>query len=139
LIRLSTPEDTPEIKRLALAQYLRTPWSQDGKFANVQAFHVCERQGHIAACCGFLQYHHTLWILHVWAEDGFSGRRAAVALMKDLKLMADASGLVLCFTVDQSNIGLQTAVEEHGCEPSFDEEPGAVAYRRKAVVWAAQA
>jgi hypothetical protein len=72
-------------------------------------------------------------VLHVWAEDGFSGRRSAVELMKDLESMADAEGCTLAFDVDRSNIGLQRAVEEHACQPSLD-FPGAVAYRRKAKV-----
>jgi GNAT superfamily N-acetyltransferase len=138
MIRLSTPEDTDEIRRLALAQFLRTPWPMEGHFLNVEAFHVCERDGHIAACVGYWRHKNVLWALHVWAEDGFSGRRSAVELMKDLENMADAEGCTLAFDVDRSNIGLQRAVEEHGCEPSLD-FPGAVAYRRKAKAWAARA
>jgi hypothetical protein len=133
VIRLSTPDDTDEIRRLALAQYLRTPWSMQGNFGSVEAFHVCERRGHIAACIGYGRYRNVVWVLHVWAEDGFAGQRAAVELMKDLKAMADAEWMVLAFDVDRSNVGLQRAVEEHGCEPSLD-YPGVVAYRRKAKV-----
>ena len=136
MIRLSTPEDNAEIRRLALAQYFRTPWEMEGCFLPAEAFHVCERGGHIAACIGFAHYGaRMLWAMHVWAEDGFSGRRSAVELMKDLEGMADAEGCTLAFDVERANTGLQRAVEEHSCEPSFD-FPGAVSYRRKAHLWA---
>jgi hypothetical protein len=138
MIRLSTPADDAEIRRLALAQYLRTPWEMEGTFLPAEAFHVCERHGHIAACIGFGHYgKRMLWALHVWAEDGFSGRRSAVELMKDLRNMADAEGCTLAFDVSRANTGLQRAVEEHACEPSLD-WPGVIAYRRKALTWAAQ-
>jgi hypothetical protein len=72
--------------------------------------------------------------MHVWAEDGFSGRRAAVELMLDLEAMADAEGADLLFDTMPGNIGLRKAVEEHKCE-SGPVHSGAVEYRRKARAW----
>jgi hypothetical protein len=132
LIRISVPEDSDDISRLALAQYQQTPWTLDGVLPPVTAFHVCERQGRIAACCGYQRNGSTLLIVHVWAEFGFGGKRAAVELMKDLEGMADAEGRDLIFDTAPTNIGLQKAVEEHGCEPILDRWPRAVTYRRKA-------
>lgn len=138
MIRLSEPEDTPEIQRLALAQYQRTPWPLEGFFPRTQAFAVCERQGHIAACAGYRYEGESIRVMHVWAEDGFSGRRAAVELMKDLEAMADAEGRDLAFDTMPENRGLRRAVEKHRCQPLLD-DAGAIAYRREARRWAAQA
>lgn len=97
-----------------------------------QAFHVCERAGHIAACCGYRREKGTIRVMHVWGEDGFGGRRSAVELMKDLEMMADAEERDLVFDTMPSNLGLMKAVEEHGCQSTFTAE--AVHYRRKARV-----
>lgn len=137
MIRLSEPDDTDEISRLCLAQYRRTPWPFDGKFAPVEAFHVCERRGHIAACCGYARGVGTIHVMHVWAEDGFGGRRSAVELMLDLEAMADAEQRELAFDTMPENRGLMSAVEEHGCE-TLGSVDGAVVYRRKARAWAVQ-
>ena len=133
MIRLSWPEDTPEIERLALAQYQRTPWPLAGKFPLAETFHVCEREGHLAACAGYRREGSEIRVMHVWAEDGFSGKRAAVELMCDLENMADAEGLDLVFDTMPENVGLRAAVEEHGCKSGF-ETPGSVDYRRRAKV-----
>jgi GNAT superfamily N-acetyltransferase len=129
MIRLSEPEDTDAIARLCLAQYQRTPWPPDGAVAS--AMHVCEhRSGRVI---GALAYRHdggSLYVIHVWTEDSFAGRRAGVELMTDLEAMADAEGLELTFTVGRSNLGLQHAVEEHACMPQALGD--AVYYRRKA-------
>ena len=137
VIRLSTPDDSAEIERLVLAQYRRTPWPLDGYFPIVQAFHVCERGDHIAACCGYRRDGQAIRVMHVWAEDGFGGRRAAVELMLDMEAMADAEGRDLVFDTMPENRGLRRAVAEHKCEPLL-QEPGAVTYMRKAKVeaWA---
>ena len=139
MIRLSEPEDTPEIERLAIAQFARTPWPIEGFFPRTQAFHVCERQERIAACAGYRRDGAVIRVMHVWAEDGFGGRRAAVELMLDLKAMADAEGYDLVFDTMPENVGLRAAVAEHGCEPLLGEAPGAIAYRRKARAWAVPA
>jgi hypothetical protein len=133
LIRHSLPEDTAEISRLAVAQYQRTPWPLEGYFPVVQTWHLCERQGCVRACCGFRIDGDTMRVMHVWAEDGFGGRRAAVELMLDLEAWADAGELDLVFDTMPENVGLQAAVEEHGCVRG-PVHPGAVEYRRKARV-----
>lgn len=135
MIRLSTQDDTAEIARLCQAQYERTPWPMDGTFPVAEAFHVCSRRGHIAACCGYRYDGDEIRVMHVWAEDGFGGKRAALELMTDLEALADASGMALVFNTTLENVGLQAAVEEHGCQSTFD--GGAVHYRRKARQWAA--
>jgi len=138
MIRHSWPEDTPAIQRLAIAQYQRTPWSLDGSFAIAHTFHVCERRGHIAACLGYRRDDdRTLRVMHVWAEDGFGGRRAAVELMLDMEAFADATEMDLVFDTMPSNVGLRAGVEEHYCEVRSLHEQ-AVEYRRKAKVlsWA---
>lgn len=133
MIRLSAPDDSDEIERLALAQYQRTPWPLEGHFPVAEAFHVCERGGHIAACLG---YRHddeqTIRVMHVWAEDGFRGARAAVQLMLDMEALADASGVDLIFDTMPENVGLRTGVQEHGCEARS--VTGSVEYHRKARV-----
>lgn len=129
VIRLSEPGDTPEIERLCLAQFARTPWKPG--VLTVEAFHVCEREGHIAACAGYRYEGATIRVVHVWAEDGFGGRRAAVELMKDLEHMADAERCDLAFDTMPDNTGLRAAVEEHGCQ-AVSETPGSVDYRREA-------
>jgi hypothetical protein len=134
VIRLSTPQDTPDIARLALAQFKRTPWPPKGHFPMAEAFHICERHGRVAAALG---YRHddaqTLRVMHVWAEDGFSGRRAAVELMLDMEALADAAGFALVFDTMPTNVGLRTGVEEHGCE-GRSIHPEVVEYHRKARV-----
>jgi N-acetylglutamate synthase-like GNAT family acetyltransferase len=132
MIRKSTPEDTPEIARLALAQYQRTPWPADMVFPDVKAFIVNQRAGHIAACCGYRWDGRTIRVMHVWAEDGFSGQRAAVELMKLVQRLADEEGSELVFTARAWNAGLRNAVERHGCEGSPGEEPEQIVYRRGA-------
>jgi N-acetylglutamate synthase-like GNAT family acetyltransferase len=134
MIRHSRPGDTAAIQRLALAQYQRTPWSLDGHFPVAQSFNVCERRGHIAACLGWRRDDiDTIRVMHVWAEDGFAGRRAAVELMLAMEALADAVGLDLVFDTMPSNVGLRGGVEEHGCEVrSLHAE--AIEYRRKARV-----
>jgi N-acetylglutamate synthase-like GNAT family acetyltransferase len=134
MIRHSIPEDTPEIARLALAQYQRTPWPLDGCFPVAEVFHVCERGGQIAACAGYRRDGETVRVMHVWAQDGFSGRRAAVELMEDLEAMADAEECDLVFDTMPENVGLQAAVAKHGCT-SLDGDHRAIAYRRKARQW----
>lgn len=133
MIRLSIPDDTGEIQRLAIAQYNRTPWPLEGHFLSAEAFHICERSGHIAACLG---YRHddeqTIRVMHVWAEDGFGGRRAAVELMLDMEALADASGVDLIFDTMPENVGLRAGVEEHRCEARS--VTGSVEYHRKARV-----
>lgn len=136
MIRLSWPDETAEIERLCLAQFQRTPWPADMVFPEAQAFMVNQRHGHIAACCGYRWDGKDIRVLHVWAEDGFRGRRAAVELMCDMEAAADVEGADLVFTARAWNRGLRKAVEEHGCEPSPGEDPDAVVYRRKAKRWA---
>jgi N-acetylglutamate synthase-like GNAT family acetyltransferase len=134
MIRFSRPEDTPDIARLAMAQYKRTPWSPEGRFPIAESFNVCERRGHIAACLGWRRDDvDAIRVMHVWAEDGFSGRRAAVELMLAMEALADAAGLDLVFDTMPSNVGLRAGVEEHGCE-GRSLHPEAVEYRRKARV-----
>ena len=132
MIRTSEPEDTPEITRLAEAQYRRTPWPMDGFFPPVQTWHLCEHQGRVRACAGFRIDQDTMRVMHIWSEDGFGGRRAAVELMKDLEAWADAGEMDLVFDTMVSNRGLQRAVEKHECQSTFS--AGAVHYRRKARV-----
>ena len=136
MIRQSTPDDMDEIVRLCDAQFRRTPWPTLGRHHVVQTFHVCEREGRIAACAGFRIDGHTLRVMHVWAGDGFGGRRAAVELMLDLEAWADAGEMDLAFDVTPENVGLQAAVAEHGCQSTLAD--GAVHYRRRAKVrsWA---
>lgn len=136
-MRLSWPEDTPEIARLAVAQYQRTPWPADMVFPVPHEFVVNQRAGHIAACCGYRRDGNEIRVMHVWAEDGFSGRRAAVELMCGLERSADAEGVDLVFTARAWNSGLVKAVHKHGCKPSPGEEAGAVIFRRRARKWAA--
>jgi hypothetical protein len=133
MIRESRPADDSEIERLALAQYRRTPWPLDGAFPKPDLVHICERAGRIAACCGFRFERGAIRVMHVWAEDGFGGRRAAVELMLDLEALADAGGSDLVFDTMPSNLGLRKAVEEHGCEGEAS-RPDAIVYRRKARV-----
>lgn len=132
MIRLSWPEDTDAICRLAIAQYQRTPWPLDMEFPTVHEFAVNQKHGHTSACCGYRQDGDVIRVMHVWAEDGFSGRRAAVELMKALKWHADSERATLVFTARASNSGLANAVKWHGCEPSLGEDPGTVIYRREA-------
>ena len=136
MIRLSWPEDTPEIQRLALAQFLRTPWPLDMVFPPTMVFLMNWHNGHAAACCGYRWDGEECRVLHVWAEDGLRGRRAAVELMLFMERAADITGLDLVFTARVWNDGLRSAVERHGCEPSPGEEAQAVIYRRKAQRWA---
>jgi GNAT superfamily N-acetyltransferase len=135
MIRHSWPEDTAEISRLAVAQYQRTPWPEDMVFPQAMAFWVNQRAGHIAACCGYRWDGPEIRVMHVWAEDGFRGRRAAVELMKAIEAACDREGSSLMFTARTTNRGLRDAVEEHGCYsgPVHDET---VEYRREARAWA---
>jgi hypothetical protein len=132
MIRPSWPEDAPEIQRLALAQYLRTPWPLEMQFPPAMAFLINWHNGHAAACCGYRWDGDDIRVLHVWAEDGFSGRRGAVELMKSVERAADAEGLDLVFTARSTNSGLANAVKWHGCLASPGEEHETVVYRRKA-------
>jgi len=129
VIRLSEPEDTPEIERLCLAQFARTPWNPGVLVA--EAFHVYDRDGHITGCLAYRRQGSEIQVIHVWVEDGFSGRRAAVELMTDLENMADAERCDLAFDTMPDNTGLRAAVEEHGCQ-AVSETPGSVDYRREA-------
>lgn len=134
MIRPSWPEDTPEIQRLAVQQFIRTPWPLDMEFPPAKAFLINWRYGHAAACAGYTWDEYDIRVLHVWAEDGFRGRRAAVELMKHIERCVDADGIGLVFTARASNSGLVNAVKWHGCEPSLGEDPETVVYRRKAAV-----
>lgn len=134
MIRLSWPEDTPEIARLAVAQYQRTPWPTDMVFPVPHEFVVNQKHGHIGACCGYRQDGNEIRVLHVWAEDGFRGRRAACELMLGMKKSADSDGCNIVFTARSWNTGLRNAVEQHGCNPLPGEEPDTVVYRREAAV-----
>jgi hypothetical protein len=131
MIRHSWPEDTPVIERLAIAQYQRTPWPLDLPFPPAMAFLVNQRAGHVAACCGYRWDGPVIRVMHVWAEDGFRGRRAAVELMLHVERGAEREGSEIVFTAREWNHGLRKAVEEHGCEPFRGEEPEAVVYRRR--------
>jgi GNAT superfamily N-acetyltransferase len=139
VIRPSWPEDTPEIQRLALAQYLRTPWPLEMQFPPAMAFLINWHNGHASACCGYRWDGDDIRVLHVWAEDGFRGRRAAVELMKHVERAADSEGLALVFNARVRNVGLRSAVERHGCEPSPGEDDQAVEYRREGrAAWVAR-
>ena len=105
-------------------------------FPPAMAILVNQRFGHISACLGYRWDGDTVRPMHVWAEDGFSGRRAAVELMRCLEASADADGLELVFTARAWNQGLRSAVEQHGCEPLVGEDAETVVYRRKARRWA---
>jgi hypothetical protein len=131
MIRLSEPGDTDAITRLCLAQYQRTPWPPDSAVAS--AIHVCEhRSGRIVGCIVYRQDGGSIYVIHVWVEDGFAGRRAAVELMLDLEALADAERVELTFTAAAWNRGLLGAVQEHGCVPLAGDGDSAVFYRRKA-------
>jgi hypothetical protein len=132
VIRWSWPEDDADIARLALAQYRRTPWPTDMWFPVAQEFLVYQRAGHVSACLGYRRDDDVVRVMHVWAEDGFSGRRGAVELMKSVERSADAEGLDLVFTARATNSGLVNAVKWHGCLAYPGEEPETVVYRRKA-------
>jgi hypothetical protein len=51
---------------------------------------------------------------------------------------AEAEGSELVFTAGRGNVGLQHAVEEHGCQ-RVCETPGSVVYRRRVRVSSAVA
>jgi N-acetylglutamate synthase-like GNAT family acetyltransferase len=104
------------------------------EFPAAHQFLVYQRAGRVSACLGYRIDGDEVRVLHVWAEDGFGGRRGAVELMKSVERSADAEGLDLVFTARASNSGLANAVKWHGCEPSPGEEHGAVIFRRKAAV-----
>lgn len=135
-MRLSWPEDTSEIARLAVAQFQRTPWPLDMEFPVAHEFVVNQKAGHIGACCGYRRDGNEIRVMHVWAEDGFRGRRAAVELMHGMERSADAESCDLVFTARSWNTGLRNAVEQHGCNPSLGEDAEAVIYRRRAKRWA---
>lgn len=97
-----------------------------------QSIHIYERLGHISGCAAYRRDDDTVYVIHVWTEDGFSGRRAGVALMKDFEWIADTEGLELRFDVARSNIGLMQAVEEHRCMREATKFPNAQYYRRSA-------
>jgi len=140
MIRPAEPHDQPDLDRLAIAQFCRTPWHQRGAFAQATDFHVCERAGRVVGCVGFQRSLTGIFVVHAWVEDGFSGRRAGVELLKDLRNLADAEGIDLTFTASPGNHGLREAVEKYGCEGECADR-NAVFYRRKAKgsVWADQA
>jgi N-acetylglutamate synthase-like GNAT family acetyltransferase len=131
MIRHSEPHDQPDLDRLAIAQFCRTPWVTDGSRAT--AIHVCERGCRVVGCVAYRRYLAQIHVLHVWVEDGFAGQRAAVELLKDLAALADANGVDLVFTAAEWNHGLRRSVEKYGCEQkeAAGLEPDAVFYRRR--------
>jgi hypothetical protein len=133
MIRASVPKDTPDLQRLCIAQFLRTPWPEDGAVATDIHVHIDRRDGMTGAVAYARQRGGTIYVIHVWTVAGFAGKRAGVALLKDLANMADAEDLVLTFTVAEWNRGLRAAVERHDCL-SLDVacvEPTAVFYARE--------
>jgi hypothetical protein len=135
MIRASVPEDTPEIERLCIAQFIRTPWPPDGAVAS--DVHVCfDREDRMVGAVLFARAISSIYVIHVWTIAGFAGRRAAVALLKDLANMADAEEMTLTFTVAMWNRGLRSAVERFGCvvDPSVTcVDPSGVYYARSPV------
>ena len=115
MIRASEPDDTPDLQRLCIAQFLRTPWPEDGAVATDIHVHFDRDDTMTGAVAYARQDGRTVYVIHVWTAPGFAGRRAGVALMKDLANMADAEALTLTFTVAEWNLGLQSAVEQYGC------------------------
>ncbi len=130
MIRTAEPRDQPDLDRLAIAQFTRTPWPE-GRFEAVTDIHVCERLGRVAGCVGFQRCLTGLFVVHCWVEDGFSGQRAAVDLLTDLRNLADCEGMDLTFVTAPWNRGLRAAVEKYGCESGSADER-AVFYRRRA-------
>jgi hypothetical protein len=97
-----------------------------------QAFRIYERFGRITGCAAYRQDDDVISVIHVWVEDGFSGRRAGVALMLDFEWIADTEGLALRFDTASTNLGLQRAVEEHECMREPTNVPGVAYYHRPA-------
>ena len=137
MIRPSEPHDQPDLDRLAIAQWQRTPWVDSGERAT--HIHVCERyRARIVGCVSYRRYLAQIRVINVWVVDGFEGRRAAVELLKNLRDIADSEGSDLFFTVAEWNRGLRHGVEKYGCEQKAAEGllPDAVFYRRRSKVLA---